>query len=185
MTAPTTRETADHSKLQKMQIGPDHIGDEKVTADHAELAACPFCGPGESIVEPWFDEVVNRWRVGCGRCGCSTGHAPREENDSKHRAVEAWNRRAPDQANLLSEIAALRASDARTGELLAESNLRESRATVRATQAERQRDELRKALELAAKRFETLRDLTDHVPHRIACSTWADEARQANQGADQ
>nr|WP_313430128.1 hypothetical protein [Brevundimonas diminuta] len=35
------------------------------------------------------------------------------------------------------------------------------------------------SLELAAKRFEALREQDDHVPLRIACSEWAEEARQA------
>jgi len=35
------------------------------------------------------------------------------------------------------------------------------------------------ALEKAARRFKSIRDTTDDVPHRIACSEWAEEARQA------
>ncbi|WP_292224709.1 hypothetical protein [Brevundimonas sp.] len=48
---------------------------------------------------------------------------------------------------LIAENAALRGADERTGELLAESNLRESRATVRATEAERKLAEARGLLE--------------------------------------
>ncbi len=32
---------------------------------------------------------------------------------------------------------------------------------------------------MPARRFESLRETTDHIPHRIACSEWAEEARQA------
>ena len=65
--------------------------DRDETANVA-LLPCPFCGPGESIVEPWHDDVAKRWRVGCGRCGCSTGISPRDK--TKAPAIEAWNRRA-------------------------------------------------------------------------------------------
>ena len=54
------------------------------------------------------------------------------------------------EAALLSEIAALRGSDERTGELLAESNHREARAAVRATEAERKLAEAVKVIEFYA-----------------------------------
>lgn len=57
------------------------------------LLPCPFCGPGESHVSLWHDDVSKRWRVGCGRCGCSTGTSPRDTSQAP--AIESWNRRAP------------------------------------------------------------------------------------------
>ena len=59
-----------------------------------ELRPCPFCGPGESHVDLWHDDVSHRWRVGCGRCGCSTGISPRDKTQAP--AIAAWNRRYPD-----------------------------------------------------------------------------------------
>lgn len=57
-----------------------------------QLLPCPFCGPGQSVVSAWLDDVSNRWRVGCGRCGCSTGIHTRDESEAP--AIAAWNRRA-------------------------------------------------------------------------------------------
>lgn len=54
-----------------------------------ELKPCPFCGPGQSQVSLWFDDGAHRWRVGCGRCGCSTGTSPRDL--TKTPAIAAWN----------------------------------------------------------------------------------------------
>lgn len=65
---------------------------DKVAAA-VELKACPFCGEGNSIVSLWFDDVVKRWRVGCGRCGCSTGTSPRDKTEAP--AIAAWNTRTP------------------------------------------------------------------------------------------
>lgn len=59
----------------------------------SELRGCPFCGEGNSIVSLWFDDVAKRWRVGCGRCGCSTGISPRDTTEAP--AITAWNTRAP------------------------------------------------------------------------------------------
>jgi hypothetical protein len=55
------------------------------------LLPCPFCGPGESTVGLWFDDVHERWRVGCGRCGASTGVHGRASG--RQPAIGAWNRR--------------------------------------------------------------------------------------------
>lgn len=59
----------------------------------SELKACPFCGPGQSVVGLWHDDVAQRWRVGCGRCGCSTGISPSDKTEAP--AIKAWNTRAP------------------------------------------------------------------------------------------
>jgi len=55
------------------------------------LLSCPFCGPGQSMVDAYFDDMSKRWRVGCGRCGCSTGIHPRETGPEP--AIAAWNKR--------------------------------------------------------------------------------------------
>lgn len=62
-----------------------------------ELKPCPFCGPGNSMVDLWFDDVSKRWAVGCGRCGSSSGRSVHAEG-SKEKAAAAWNTRAPQQA---------------------------------------------------------------------------------------
>ena len=50
---------------------------------------CPFCP--KSIVDPYFDDMANRWRVGCGRCGASSGIYK-----EKQKAIDAWNTRPPE-----------------------------------------------------------------------------------------
>ena len=59
----------------------------------AELLPCPFCGPGESVVECYYDDSAFRYRVGCGRCGASSGIHPRDK--TRAPAIAAWNRRTP------------------------------------------------------------------------------------------
>lgn len=56
------------------------------------LLACPFCGPGQSMVDPWFDDVSKRWAIGCGRCGASSGRSIHAEG-SKEAAIKSWNTR--------------------------------------------------------------------------------------------
>lgn len=54
-----------------------------------ELKPCPFCQ--KSMVDPYFDDMNKRWRVGCGRCGASSGiHV------EKQQAIDAWNTRTPE-----------------------------------------------------------------------------------------
>lgn len=55
------------------------------------LRPCPFCGPGNSVPQLWFDDLVNRYKVSCGACGSSTGISPRDK--TPRPAIEAWNRR--------------------------------------------------------------------------------------------
>lgn len=64
--------------------------------ESSALLPCPFCGPGQSMVSLWFDDVSKRWRVGCGRCGCSTGTSPRDKTQAP--AIAAWNTRAAPSA---------------------------------------------------------------------------------------
>lgn len=56
------------------------------------LLPCPFCGPGQSMVGPWFDDVGKRWAIGCGRCGSSSGRSVHAEG-SKEAAIKSWNTR--------------------------------------------------------------------------------------------
>jgi Lar family restriction alleviation protein len=56
------------------------------------LLPCPFCGPGQSMVDPWYDDVAKRWSIGCGRCGASSGRSVHAEG-SKEAAIKAWNTR--------------------------------------------------------------------------------------------
>jgi Lar family restriction alleviation protein len=58
----------------------------------APLLPCPFCGPGQSMVDPWYDDVAKRWSIGCGRCGASSGRSVHAEG-SKEAAIKAWNTR--------------------------------------------------------------------------------------------
>lgn len=68
-----------------------------------KLLPCPFCGPGQSMVDPWFDDVSKRWTVGCGRCGASSGRSVHAEG-SKEAAIKAWNTRAPRCASVGNAI---------------------------------------------------------------------------------
>lgn len=67
------------------------------------LLPCPFCGPGESVVSLYFDDMSQRYRVGCGRCGASTGIHPRDKTEAP--AIEAWNRRAALQSQPIALLA--------------------------------------------------------------------------------
>lgn len=61
--------------------------------DNREPLPCPFCGPGNSIVEAYYDDWSKRYRVGCGRCGASSGISPRASDDSATVAIARWNTR--------------------------------------------------------------------------------------------
>lgn len=67
------------------------------------LLPCPFCGLGQSQVDPWFDYMAQRWRVGCGCCGASTGISPQDKG--RDVAIAAWNRRNPSLASSDQEAA--------------------------------------------------------------------------------
>jgi len=110
------------------------------TADHAELAACPFCG-GTATIERFGNTRVST-QYHCDDCGCFL-----ETGEEFHHGRE-WNRR-PREAALLSEIAALRGERDHNWPAVERLDLetRLAEQAGRATQAERQRDELRKALE--------------------------------------
>lgn len=132
------------------------------TADHAELAACPFCGGPHLKHIAVSSEDEPTWQI-AWQVFCETCHARGPASirigwcETESEASFAWNRR-PREAALLSEIAALR------GELA--QSKREYRDDVgkhiaRAAQAKRQRDKLRKALERAA---DDLRDIGGQSP---------------------
>lgn len=76
------------SSLLSVQVD----GEQKITADNERLLSCPFCGPGNSQVDTWHDDVSKRWRVGCGRCGSSSGASVHREG-SKEAAIKSWNTR--------------------------------------------------------------------------------------------
>ena len=61
--------------------------------EQREPLPCPFCGPGNSEVEAYYDDLAHRYRVGCGRCGSSTGITPRADEDGKEVAIARWNKR--------------------------------------------------------------------------------------------
>lgn len=75
-----------------------------VTQDNCTLLPCPFCGPGQSQVDLWFDDVAKRYRVGCGRCGCSTGIDPRDKTEAP--AIANWNKRATPPADMEGAVEA-------------------------------------------------------------------------------
>lgn len=54
-----------------------------------KLLPCPFCG-GEAEVFDYFNQgkQKTRWQVNCTKCMGAFG-----ENDSKHEAIEKWNKR--------------------------------------------------------------------------------------------
>lgn len=89
--------------------------------DRPELKPCPFCGPGQSVVSLWHDDMAQRWRVGCGRCGASSGISPRDKTEAP--AIAAWNTRAaaPEGARaVLPETGVLRAALERFDETTAD-----------------------------------------------------------------
>ena len=87
--APASDEEADESALATLLAAAETEADFEAIP----LKACPFCGPGQSVVSLWKDDVVQRYRVGCGRCGSSTGVSPRDR--TPRSAIESWHRRAP------------------------------------------------------------------------------------------
>ena len=143
MTAPTTRETA----------------------DHAELAACPFCGG-----DP-FDCGFRRWE--CGLCGAK-GPAGR-----KNDATSGWNSRAGEAA-LLSEIAALRGDLTVSRDDLDQLQAHFRQRDREATQAERQRDEAVGLLRELADGRSQKNNINEYDDLSVRASTLL-----ANQGADQ
>lgn len=67
-----------------------------------ELKPCPFCGHGQSMVDPWFDDVSKRWAIGCGRCGASSGRSVHAKG-SKEAAIRSWNTRPSHEAETQDE----------------------------------------------------------------------------------
>lgn len=61
-----------------------------------EIKHCPFCGPGNSIVECYQDDY-GYWTVGCGRCGSHSGIRPKGDPEAREKVIANWNRR-PDLA---------------------------------------------------------------------------------------
>lgn len=56
-----------------------------------QLAPCPFCGPGQSIVAVYED--CSGWSVGCGRCGSHSGHRPPSDPEGRAKVIALWNQR--------------------------------------------------------------------------------------------
>jgi len=56
------------------------------------LEPCPFCGPGNSIVECYQDDY-GYWKVGCGACGSHSGIRPKSDPDGRAKVVAHWNTR--------------------------------------------------------------------------------------------
>lgn len=53
---------------------------------------CPFCGPGMSQTEVYFDwEGTKCWRVACGACGTHSGCSVKDPHPDD--AVKRWNKR--------------------------------------------------------------------------------------------
>lgn len=53
------------------------------------LKPCPFCGPGQSIVEVVENEY-HQFQIACGRCGTHSGIRPDRDLSL---TIEYWNRR--------------------------------------------------------------------------------------------
>lgn len=165
----TTREkTADHVTGEREMV-PDHIGDAATMIDHAELARLAEAA-----------KRVRRDAIG------------RLDGDDAHRIWFAFVDAVSNPATvlgLLSEIAALKGERSFLVEQKEGAEDAIFDALTRATQAERQRDELRKALEPFAKLAEGISDVWtddsivfDSAKGRLT----AGDFRQAlaNQGAD-
>lgn len=114
--------------------------------DHAELAACPFCGLTDSIDNATQEAGVSvrPFRSPAGGTACRVECACGASGPSKREgwaATEVWNRRSP-QSILLAEIAALRGEPEADMQAMAEAgqNLQSQRIAI--AQAKRQRDAL-------------------------------------------
>lgn len=161
MTAPTTRETADPTSLQKMQTSPDHA--ELVRL--AEMSSAVVTARGDVPREECLPINPKNWS--------GAAHA---EILAAHRLI------------LLSEIAALR-GERDEWRVNYDRATRLHASTCRdLAQAERQRDELRKALG----DIQAMTDADDPDSYRSddregCLDAVHDAARQAlaNQGADQ
>jgi len=58
----------------------------------SELKPCPFCGPGNSVVE-YYQDPYGYHIVGCGRCGSHSGTRPQSDPEGKARVIASWNSR--------------------------------------------------------------------------------------------
>lgn len=76
--------------------------------EQQELKSCPFCG--------WENPVwhVERYAYDWGECAvhCANCGAEGATTDSRESAAIAWNKRAPDNAELAAEVARLKAEAA-------------------------------------------------------------------------
>lgn len=54
-----------------------------------DLKPCPFCGPGNSVVE-CYQGQYQKWQVTCGACGVHSGISP--ANDMEE-VIQNWNTR--------------------------------------------------------------------------------------------
>lgn len=202
MTAPTTRETADHIGEANEKVS-DHIGEATTMIDHAELARLAEAA------------TLGKWQNGIDDCEGVVALAEHTGNviclpptDDMQASLEFWPRNAAfiAAANpatvlaLLSEIAALRGE--RDGfcpdgaELPTWPDLA-AYWKDRATQAEAERDEWTANYDRATRLHgSTCRDLAQAERQRDALlNAWRDDgidledfgrivARLANQGAD-
>lgn len=66
-----------------------------------KLEPCPFCGPGNSIVE-CYQDPYGAWTVGCGACGAHSGKRPKSDPDGRTKVITHWNRRPA--ATIISEL---------------------------------------------------------------------------------
>lgn len=113
-----------------------------------KLLPCPFCGPGNSMVDAYFDDLSKRWRVGCGRCGCSTGTHPKEKGPEP--AIKSWNTRASapalaqeveSQTKMVTQLKGLlHARDEELDDQETENNHLKATVTTLQQEAERLRD---------------------------------------------
>lgn len=58
----------------------------------SDLKSCPFCGPGNSVVE-YYQDPYGYHIVGCGRCGSHSGTRPPSDPDGKAKVIASWNSR--------------------------------------------------------------------------------------------
>lgn len=146
------------------------------TSDHAELAACPFCG-GTATIERFGNTRVST-QYQCDDCSCFL-----ETGEEFHHGRE-WNRR-PREAALLSEMAALR-------ERLETARIAREAHNRQIAQAERQRDEAhQRYVDANEARIEAVGLLRRTDPFTSSLAVGAPELRAdiraflANQGDDQ
>ena len=82
----------------------------------SELKPCPFCGNEVEVekIPLWYGnghgyKDCYEFKIWCKKCGCRVDQPEndsvyRSEEEAKKNAIEAWNRRASDESEMLHDM---------------------------------------------------------------------------------